>query len=354
MLQWRSLFQPYQCSRLSLRCRLLSLGVDMKRREFIGVLGGAAAWWPIGARAQAPERPVIGVLTIGTPTSYDLSGFRKGLKDGGYVEGQNLAIEYRFANNDPDRLPELALDLVRRQVRVIAAVASGGAARAAKDATSTIPIVFGYGLDPVKQGLVASLNRPGGNVTGVISLANELFGKQLGILHELLPHADHFGVLANPKGPSHEIIVKDTTAAAAKIGQTIEILDAATSGEIDAVFERLGDEKRVKGLLVSNDPFFIARRVQLAILAARYAVPAIYPFREMIEAGGLLSYGPNLAERDRQTALYVGRILKGENPADLPVQQMSKFELVINLKTAKALGLSFPNSMQLLADDVIE
>jgi putative tryptophan/tyrosine transport system substrate-binding protein len=323
----------------------------MKRREFITLLGAAAAW-PITLRAQQPER--IGLLQIGTPSSYDLSGFRQGLKDGGYVEGQNLAIEYRFANDDPARLPELASDLVHRQVRVIAAIASGLAARAAKDAPNTIPIVFGYGGDPVKQGLVASLNRPGGNVTGVISLANELFGKQLGLLHELLPQATHIGVLAHPKSPLHESIVKDTQAAASAIGQTIEILDAGTSDEIDAVFARLRDEKRVQGLLVTNDPFFIAQRVQLAILAARYAVPAVYPFREMAQAGGLLSYGPNIADRDRQAALYVGRILKGENPAELPVQQMSKFELVINLKTAKALGLSIPNSMQLLAEEVIE
>jgi putative ABC transport system substrate-binding protein len=326
----------------------------MLRREFIMLLGGAAATCPLAARAQQPERPVIGVLLFGTPSSYDLSGFRQGLKDAGYVEGQNLAIEYRFANDDPARLPELASELVRLQVRVIAAVASAVAARAAKDATNTIPIVFGYGLDPVKQGLVASLNRPGGNVTGIISLASELFGKQLGILHELLPQAAHFAVIANPKGAQHESIVKDTQAAASAMGQTIEILDAGTGDEIDAVFVRLRDEKRAQGLLVTNDPFFIAHRVQLATLAARYAVPTIYPFRQMAEAGGLLSYGPNLADRDRQTALYVGRILKGENPADLPVLQMSKFELAINLKTAKALGLSIPNSMQLLADEVIE
>jgi putative ABC transport system substrate-binding protein len=327
----------------------------MRRRELIQAIAASAFTWPLAAHAQQPTIPMIGLLQIGTPSGYDLSGFRQGLKDAGYVEGQNLAIEYRFANDDPSRLSELASDLVRRQVRVIAAVASGLAARAAKDATNTIPIVFGYGADPIKQGLVANLNRPGGNVTGIISLANELYGKQLGILHELLPQAAHFAVLANPKGTSiYESIVKNSQAAASAIGQTIEILNASTDGEIDAVFMRLGDEKSAQGLLVTNDPFYIARRVQLAILAARYAVPAIYPFREMAEVGGLLSYGPNLAERDRQTGLYVGRILKGEKPADLPVQQMSKFELVINLKTAKALGLSVPNSMQLLADAVIE
>jgi putative ABC transport system substrate-binding protein len=326
----------------------------MRRREFITLIGGTAVGWPLTARAQQPVKPVIGLLLIGTSSSYDLSGFRQGLKDAGYIEGQNIEIEYRFANDDTGRLPELASDLVRRQVRVIAVVASGLAARAAKDATNTIPIVFGYGADPVKQGLVASLNRPGGNVTGAISLANVLYGKQLGILHELLPQAIHIGVLAYRQSAVHESIVKDTQAAASVIGQTIEILDTGTSDEIDAVFVRLRDEKRVQALLVTNDPFFIARRIQLAILAARYAVPAIYPFREMAEGGGLMSYGPNLADRDRQAALYVGRILKGENPADLPVLQMSKFELVINLKTAKALGLSVPNSMQLLADEVIE
>jgi putative ABC transport system substrate-binding protein len=269
----------------------------MQRRKFITLFGGVAAW-PLAARAQQAAMPVIGMLQVGTPSGYDLSGFRQGLKDASYIEGQNLAIEYRFANDDSARLPELAADLVRRQVRVIATIASALAARAAKDATDTIPIVFGHGVDPVKLGLVASLNRPGGNATGIISLANELYGKQLGILHELLPQAVHFAVLANPKGLLHQAIVNDTQAAAAAIGQTVEILDAGTSGEIDAVFARLGDEKRAH--------------------------------------------------------LYVGRILKGENPAELPVQQMSKFELVINLKTAKALGLGVPNSMQLLADDVIE
>jgi putative tryptophan/tyrosine transport system substrate-binding protein len=324
------------------------------RRQFISALGGAAATCPLAAHGQQPTMPVIGMLQIGTPSSYDLSAFRQGLKDAGYIEGQNLAIEYRFANNDPSRLPELASDLVRRQVRVIATIASAIAARDAKDATNTIPIVFGYGLDPVKQGLVASLNRPGGNATGIISLSNELFGKQLGILHELLPQAAHFGVLVHPKSPIHDSIAKDTQAAASAIGGTVEILDASTSGEINAIFERLGDEKRTQGLLVTNDPFFIAQRVQLTILAARYAVPAIYLFREMVEAGGLLSYGPNLAERDRQLALYVGRILKGENPADLPVQQVNKFELLINLDTARALRLNVPATLLARADEVIE
>jgi putative ABC transport system substrate-binding protein len=326
----------------------------MQRRDFIKIVAGSAIIWPLAARAQQPTLPVIGLLQIGTPSGYDLSGFRQGLKDVGYVEGENLAIEYRFANDDPARLSALASDLVGRQVRVIAVLVSGLAARAVKDATNTIPIVFGYGADPVKQGLVANLNRPGGNATGIISLGNELYSKQLGILHELLPQATHIAVLANPQGLIYESIVNDTRAATSAIGQTIEILNASTDTEIDAVFMRLRDEKSAQGLLVTNDPFYIARRVQLAILAARYAVPTIYPYREMAEAGGLLSYGSNLAERDRQAGIYVGRILKGEKPADLPVQQMSKFELVINSKTAKALGLAIPPGVLAIADEVIE
>ncbi len=326
----------------------------MKRRDFITLLGGAAAAWPIAARAQQPALPVIGLLQIGAPSSWDFTGFRQGLKEAGYVEGQNLAVEYRWANDDPDRLPELAADLVHREVRVIVAFGSSLSARAAKAATDTIPIVFGHGGDPVRQGLVASLNRPGGNVTGVTSQSGVLFGKQLGILHELLPQAIHFGVLSNPQNALHELVVKEAQAAASVIGGTIEVLTASTGGEIDTAFARLAQEKRVQGLLVSNDAFFLGGRVQLAILAARFAVPAIYPFREQAEAGGLVSYGPDLADRDREVGRYVGRILKGERPADLPVQQQSKFEFVINLKTAKALGLIISNSMQLLADKVIE
>ena len=326
----------------------------MRRRDFIEAIVGSAAAWPLATRAQQSAMPVIGLLEMGGPTSWDLEPFRRGLKDAGYVEGQNLTIEYRFGNDDAARLPELAADLARRKVRVIANVGSAIAARAAKNATNTIPIVFGFGVDPVKLGMVASLSRPGGNVTGIISLSNELYGKQFGIMHELLPQASHFGVLVNPKGILREKIVSDTQAAAGALGQTVEILDAATSTEMDAGFARIGEEKRVQGLLVSNDTFYVEQRVQLAILAARYAVPAIYPFREQTEAGGLLSYGPNLADRDRQVGVYVGRILHGENPGELPVQQMSKFELIINLKTAKVLGLIILNSLQLLADEVIE
>ena len=326
----------------------------MRRREFITLFGGAMAAWPLPTRAQQSAMPVIGILQIGAPSSWDFTGFRQGLKEAGYVEGQNLTMEYRWANDDPDRLAELAADLVRRQARVIVALGSTLSVRAAKAATNTIPIVFGMGSDPVQLGLVGSLSRPGGNITGMTSLSSELFGKQLGILHELLPQAAHFAVLSNHKSPIHELVVKDAQAAAAVIGMTIEILPASTRDEIDAVFARIANEKDVRGLLVSNDPLYIAARVQLAILAVRFAVPAIYPFREQAEAGGLLSYGPDLVDRDRQVGRYVGRILKGEKPADLPVQQQSKFELAINLLTAKAIGLTIPPSVQSLADKVIE
>jgi putative ABC transport system substrate-binding protein len=330
--------------------------ICLRRREFIAGLGGAAAAWPIAARAQRTEMPVIGLLQIGAPSSWDFTGFRQGLKDTGYVEGQNLTVEVRWANDDPDRLPDLAADLVRRRVRVIVALASVLAVRAAKAATDTIPIVFGFGSDPVQQGFVASLNRPGGNVTGMTSLSGELVGKQLGMLHELLPLASHFGFLSDPKAPTHELLVKDAQAAAAAIGGTMEVLTASTSGEINAVFARIANEKRVQGLLVANSPFFLAprARVQLAILAARYVVPAIYPVRDIVEAGGLLSYGPDIAVRDREVGRYVGRILKGEKPADLPVQRQSKFEFVINLQTAKAMGLTIPTPVQSLANEVIE
>jgi putative ABC transport system substrate-binding protein len=326
----------------------------MRRREFIAGLGSAAAW-PVVVRAQQPAMPVIGLLQIGAPSSWDFTGFRQGLRDMGYVEGQNLEIDVRWANDDPDRLPGLAADLVHRQVRVLGALGSTLAVSAAKAATNTIPIVFGYGGDPVQQGLVVSLNRPGGNVTGMTSLTNGLFGKQLGTLHELLPQASHFGLLSDPEAPVHELAVKDARAAASAIGSSIQVLTASTSGEIDAVFARIANEKRVEGLLVANSPFFGATRarIQLVILAARFAVPAIYTRREAVEAGGLLSYGPNVAERDREVGRYVGRILKGDKPSDLPVQQDTKIELTINLKTANALGLTIPETLLATADEVI-
>jgi putative ABC transport system substrate-binding protein len=324
----------------------------MRRREFIAGLGAAA--WPIAARAQQAALPLIGLIQIGAPSSWNFTGFRQGLKDMGYLEGQNLAIDVRWANNDPDRLPGLAADLVHRQVRVIVTLGGVPGALAAKAATNTIPIIFGFGVDPVQQGLVASLNHPDGNVTGIISLSTGLLGKQLGILHELLPQASHFGLLSDLKSPVHELIVKDAQAAASSIGVTIEVLTASTSGEIDTVFSRLANARRVQGLLVSSLPFFIFARVQLAILTARFAVPAIYAFREQTEAGGLLSYGPDLADRDREVGRYVGRILKGEKPADLPVQQPTRFELLVNLKTANALGLTIPETLLATADEVIQ
>ena len=323
------------------------------RREFVVGIGGAAAW-PVVARAQQPAMPVIGLLQIGAPSSWNFTGFRQGLKDMGYVEGENLAIDVRWANNDPDRLPQLAADLAHRQVRVIVALGSVATVHAAKAATNTIPIVFGFGSDPVQEGLVAGLNRPGGNVTGMTSLSDGLLGKQLGILHELLPKASRFGLLSDLNSPVHDIIVKDAQAAASAIDGTIEVLTASTSDEIDTAFARLANERRVQGLLVPPYPFFISARVQLAILGARFAVPAIYPFREQAEAGGLLNYGPDLADRDRQVGRYVGRILKGEKPANLPVMQPTKFTLIINLRTAKALGLTIPETLLATADEVIQ
>ena len=329
------------------------MSICLRRREFIAGLGGAAAW-PVAARAQQPRAmPVVGYLTSRTADSDAsmLIALRRGLGDLGYTEGRNVAIDYRFADGRYDRLSAQLADLTQRKVGVIVLAGFSVGLREQVRA-SPIPIV--YNGDPVLAGIANSLNRPGGNVTGMTSLGNELVGKQLGLLHELLPQASHFGVLSDPKMPIHEEIVKGAQAAASVIGGTIEVLTAATTGEIDAVFTRIANEKRVQGLLVASQPLFFPARVQLAILAARFAVPAMYPVREYVEAGGLLSYGPNIADRDREVGRYVGRILKGEKPADLPVQQQSKFEFVINLQTAKAMGLTIPNLLQSLADKVIE
>jgi putative ABC transport system substrate-binding protein len=263
------------------------MSICIRRREFLAAVGtAAAAAWPLAGRAQRPQMPVIGLLQIGAPSSWDFTGFRQGLKDAGYVEGQNLAIEVRWANDDPGRLPGLAADLVHRQVRVIVAISSTLAVRAAKSATDTIPIVFGLGNDPVQQGLVASLNRPGGNITGMTSLSTALVGKQLGMLHGLLPQASHFGFLTDPNIASHELVVKDAQAAGSAIGRTIEVLAASTSGEIDAVFARTANEMRAQGLLVHNSPFFLAARVQLAILAARFAIPQSIRFASRSKPAG--------------------------------------------------------------------
>ena len=279
---------------------------------------------------------------------------RKTEKDAGFVEGQSVAIEYRWANHEYlTRLPELAADLVRRRVAVIVAMASAPAALAAKAATTPIRIVFGFGVDPVAAGLVDSINRPSGNITGITSMSGELGGKQLELLHDLLPNATRFAVLLDPKNPATASLGRDAQAAASATGRHVEVLNASTIAEIDGVFAHLV-ENRVQGLLVTTDTLFADRRIQLIILSARHAIPAIYPFRENAEAGGLMSYGPNLADRDRQVGIYVGRILKGEKPSALPVMRATKFEFVINKQTAKTMGLVIPPTFFALADEVIE
>jgi len=328
----------------------------MRRRDFITLVGIAAAAWPLAARAQQPAMPVVGFLHHGPPEELAplIAGFRKGLSETGYVEGQSVAIEFRWANNQMDRLPELAADLVRRRVAVIATPLSTPAALAAKAATASIPIVFGVGTDPVQAGLVPSFNRPGGNVTGIVLLNWELGPKRLGFLHQLLPRAARFAVLVRPDNPDVvEPFIKEVEMAAAAVGKQIEILTARSNPDIDVAFASLV-QKRADGLLVSSDTPFVNRRVQLVGLSLRHAVPAIYPWREAVEIGGLMSYGASLTDAYRQAGVYTGRILKGEKPADLPVMQSTKFEFVINLNTAKVFGLSFPPGLLAIADEVIE
>jgi len=325
-----------------------------RRREFITLLGGAAVAWPLAARAQQPAMPVVGYLNPGSPESDTprLTGLRRGLNQTGYVEGRNFVIEYRWAGNQPGRLPALVADLARLQVSVI--VAAGAlAALAAKAATTSIPIVFSIAADPVQLGLVASLNRPGGNLTGFNGFAGELVAKGLALLHELVPSTATIGFLENPDNPISELMTKDMLAAAPAIGLKVQILKAGTDREIDAAFVSLV-QARTGALLVGNDPFFINRIELVAALAARHAIPTMYSFREFVVTGGLISYGSSLIELYRQVGLYTGRILKGEKPADLPVAQSTKYELVINLKTAKALGLDVPDRLLALADEVIE
>jgi ABC-type uncharacterized transport system substrate-binding protein len=327
-----------------------------RRREFITLLGGgAAAAWPLAARAQQPAIPIVGYVHADSPqaTTDLVAAFREGLRETGYVEGQNVVIEYRWAHNDLSRIPELVADLVHRRVAVIATPGSSAAALAAKAATTTIPIVFSLGLDPVRLGLVASLSRPGGNITGVNSMSSELVAKRLGLLHELLPTAKRFGVLINPKNPTTESLKKDVQAAAEAIGAQIEFFTATTGVGIDTAFANLV-QRRADALLVHPDNLFINRRVQLTTLAARHAVPTIYPLRPDAEAGGLMSYGTKLADAHRQAGVYTGRILKGAKPADLPVVQPTKFEFIINLQTAKTIGLTVPDALLTRADEVIE
>jgi putative ABC transport system substrate-binding protein len=322
----------------------------MKRREFIMLLGGAAASLPLAARAQQPAMPVIGFLGSSAPARY-LTAFRQGLREAGYVEGQNVAIEYRWAQDQADRLPELAADLVRRRVTVIAADTPSSIV--AKAATTTIPIVYHGGGDPLKLGLVASLNRPGGNVTGVTFVVAELGAKQLGLLHELQPGAVRVGVLVDPNYAPSQSFVSDVQAAALPIGKQIEVLEAPTGRDIDTVFARLA-QKPIDALLVGPGPLINSRLVQLATLAARHTLPAIANTRGFPEAGLLMSYGTSITDAYRQAGVYTGRILKGEKPADLPVMQSTKFELVINLNTTRAFGLSFPPGLLAVADEVIE
>ena len=327
----------------------------MRRRAFLGVLGGVAAW-PRAARAQQPSMPVIGFLH---PTSPDanadrLRGFHLGLKEAGYVEGENVAIVYRWAEARYERLPEVASELVRRQVTVIAATGGSPAALAAKAATTTIPIVFAIGEDPVGLGLVTSLARPGGNATGINYFTYELVAKRLELLRVLMPGMARLAVLVNPTNVTNtEATLRDVDTSARAIGLQIQVLKASTIGQISAAFATLARE-RVDALFVGPDALFNSRRVQIAILAARHVVPATYPQRGFVEAGGLMSYGTNLAHAWRQAGVYIGRILKGANPTDLPVMQASKFELVINAQTAMTLGLTVPPSLLAIADELIE
>jgi putative ABC transport system substrate-binding protein len=327
---------------------------DVRRRELIALLGGAAAAWPVGARGQQAVIPVIGLLnSSGSPADRArfLTAFRQGVREAGYVEGQNVVIEYRWAQDQHDRLPELAADLVRRQVTLIAADTSSSIA--AKAATTTTPIVFVSGGDPVKLGLVPSLNRPGGNVTGVTFVVAELGAKQLGLLHELQPKAVRVGVLVDPNWPGTASFISDVQAAASSISKQIEVLEGPTGRDIDTVFARLA-QKPIDALLVGPSPLINSRHVQLATLAARHTLPAIANTRSFPEAGLLMSYGTSITDAYRQAGVYTGRILKGEKPADLPVMQSIKFELVINLNTAKAFGLTFPPGVLAIADEVIE
>jgi putative tryptophan/tyrosine transport system substrate-binding protein len=327
----------------------------MRRREFITLLGGTAAASPLIARAQQPAMPVIGFLSSASPDTYTdrLRAFRRGLSEAGYVEGRNVAIEYRWADGQYDRLPALAADLVRRQVTVIAATGTVPSVLAAAAATTTIPIVGTMAVDPVKTGLVASLSRPGGNVTGASNLNVELGPKRLELLHELVPTATIIALLVNPANAAAVTQTSDLQAAGGTLGLQVHVLHASTERDFDTVFTSLA-QLRAGGLVIAGDGFLISRSEQLAALAMRYAVPTIFQYREFVAAGGLMSYGGSFTDTYRLVGAYTGRILKGEKPSDLPVQQATRIELIINMKTAKALGLTFPITLLGRADEVIE
>jgi putative ABC transport system substrate-binding protein len=326
----------------------------MKRREFIGLCGGAAAW-PLAASAQQSTMPVIGFLHQGSPEAYAkfAAGFRKGLAEAGYVDGRNVVIEYRWAHGESHLLEELAADLVSRRVTAIVTPGSAAATLAAKAATTAIPIVFMAGADPVQTGLVSSLNRPGGNMTGIGSMNNGLGAKQLGLLHELLHGAAQFAVLVNPSNPQSQSAIADVQTAALAVGVQVEIRTVTTNRDINPAFAGVA-QKRPDGLLISPDPLFTNRLVQLATLAARHAMPTIYALREFAEVGGLMTYGSNFTDLFRQTGNYTGRVLNGEKPAEMPILQPTKFEFVINLQTAAAIGLDVPPTLLARADEVIE